>query len=280
VVIRLLIVLLAVTPLIGAQPRRIISTAPSITETLYALGLGDRVAGVTTYCDFPPEARLKPKIGTYVEPNLERIASLRPDLVIIQKNPIQLGAKLERLNLRVLEVSHDTVDDVYKTIQRIGEAAGASETARKLVAKMQMDLEAIRRAAAAHQPRRMMFIVGRAPERIEDLIAVGRASYLNGLIEIAGGKNIFKDAVAPYPKVGMEEVLARDPEVIVDMGDMSQTENVTEAHKRAVVQLWRAYPSIAAVRNGRVFAVASEIFTVPGPRMVEAARAFAEMLRP
>jgi iron complex transport system substrate-binding protein len=280
VVIRLLIVLLAVTPLIGAQPRRIISTAPSITETLYALGLGDRVAGVTTYCDFPPEARLKPKIGTYVEPNLERIASLRPDLVIIQKNPIQLGAKLERLNLRVLEVSHDTVDDVYKTIQRIGEAAGASETARKLVAKMQMDLEAIRRAAAAHQPRRMMFIVGRAPERIEDLIAVGRASYLNGLIEIAGGKNIFKDAVAPYPKVGMEEVLARDPEVIVDMGDMSQTENVTEAHKRAVVQLWRAYPSIAAVRNGRVFAVASEIFTVPGPRMVETARAFAEMLRP
>jgi iron complex transport system substrate-binding protein len=280
VVIRLLIVLLAVTPLIGAQPRRIISTAPSITETLYALGLGDRVAGVTTYCDFPPEARLKPKIGTYVEPNLERIASLRPDLVIIQKNPIQLGAKLERLNLRVLEVSHDTVDDVYKTIQRIGEAAGASETARKLVAKMQMDLEAIRRAAAAHQPRRMMFIVGRAPERIEDLIAVGRASYLNGLIEIAGGKNIFKDAVAPYPKVGMEEVLARDPEVIVDMGDMSQTENVTEAHKRAVVQLWRAYPSIAAVRNGRVFAVASEIFTVPGPRMVEAARAFADMLRP
>jgi iron complex transport system substrate-binding protein len=280
VVIRLLIVLLAVTPLIGAQPRRIISTAPSITETLYALGLGDRVAGVTTYCDFPPEARLKPKIGTYVEPNLERIASLRPDLVIIQKNPIQLGAKLERLNLRVLEVSHDTVDDVYKTIQRIGEAAGASETARRLVAKMQMDLEAIRRAAAAHQPRRMMFIVGRAPERIEDLIAVGRASYLNGLIEIAGGKNIFKDAVAPYPKVGMEEVLARDPEVIVDMGDMSQTENVTEAHKRAVVQLWRAYPSIAAVRNGRVFAVASEIFTVPGPRMVEAARAFAEMLRP
>jgi iron complex transport system substrate-binding protein len=280
VVIRLLIVLLAVTPLIGAQPRRIISTAPSITETLYALGLGDRVAGVTTYCDFPPEARLKPKIGTYVEPNLERIASLRPDLVIIQKNPIQLGAKLERLNLRVLEVSHDTVDDVYKTIQRIGEAAGASETARKLVAKMQMDLEAIRRAAAAHQPRRMMFIVGRAPGRIEDLIAVGRASYLNGLIEIAGGKNIFKDAVAPYPKVGMEEVLARDPEVIVDMGDMSQTENVTDAHKRAVVQLWRAYPSIAAVKNGRVFAVASEIFTVPGPRMVEAARAFAEMLRP
>jgi iron complex transport system substrate-binding protein len=280
VVIRLLIVLLAVTPLIGAQPRRIISTAPSITETLYALGLGDRVAGVTTYCDFPPEARLKPKIGTYVEPNLERIASLRPDLVIIQKNPIQLGAKLERLNLRVLEVSHDTVDDVYKTIQRIGEAAGASEAARKLVTRMQTDLAATRKAAAAHQPRRMMFIVGRAPERIEDLIAVGRASYLNGLIEIAGGKNIFKDAVAPYPKVGMEEVLARDPEVIVDMGDMSQTENVTEAHKRAVVQLWRAYPSIAAVRNGRVFAVASEIFTVPGPRMVEAARAFAEMLRP
>jgi iron complex transport system substrate-binding protein len=126
----------------------------------------------------------------------------------------------------------------------------------------------------------MMFIVGRAPGRIEDVIAVGRASYLNGLIELAGGDNILKDAVAPYPKVGLEEILARNPQVIVDMGDMSQTANVTESHKRAVVALWRAYPSIDAVRRARVFAVASDIFTVPGPRMAEAARAFAEMLRP
>ncbi len=99
-------------------------------------------------------------------------------------------------------------------------------------------------------------------------------------MEIAGGANIFRDAIAPYPKVGMEDVLARNPEVIIDMGDMSQTEGVSEEHKRSVVALWNRFPALAAVRGHRVVAVASDIFTVPGPRMVDAARAFAHVLHP
>lgn len=276
---RALIAVLALGVMACAEPRRIVSTAPSITEMLYALGLGQRVAGVTTYCHYPPEARSKPKIGTYVEPNLEAIAALRPDLVVIQKNPIQLAAKLQSLHLNVLEVGHDTVDDVYQSLIRIGAAAGVPDKALEVVARLRAELNAIR-AQSSGRRKRMMFVVGRAPGRIEDIIVVGRASYLNGIIEIAGGENIFKDAVAPYPKVGMEEILARSPEVIIDMGDMSQTESVTEAQKRSVVRLWDAYPSIAAVRAHRVYAVASDIFTVPGPRMAEAARAFAEMLKP
>lgn len=276
--IRLLFALAVAAVALAAEPRRIVSTAPSITEMLFALGLGDRVAGVTTYCHYPPEARAKPKIGTYTEPSLEKIASMRPDLVVIQKNPIQLEAKLRGLNLNVLEVSHGTIDEVYESIRHIGKAAGADRAAARVVARLRSELDLLRMQSAGRRTR-MMFIVGRAPGRIEDIIAVGRASYLNGLIEVAGGDNIFKDAVAPYPKVGMEEILSRNPQVIVDMGDMSQTEGVTEAHKRAVVELWRAFPSIDAVKRGRVFAVASDIFTVPGPRMAEAARAFAEMLR-
>ena len=279
-VVRVLLLAFTAALLGAAQPRRIVSTAPSITEMLYAVGLGDRVAGVTTYCRYPEDARSKPKIGTYTEPSLERIASLRPDLVVIQKNPIQLAAKLERLNLKVLEVSHDTVDDVYLSIQRIAAAAGVEPAGRRVNDDIRAQLLAVRRSLANRPRRRLMFIVGRAPNRIEDLIAVGRASYLNGIIEIAGGDNIFKNALAPYPKVGMEEILARNPEVIVDMGDMSQTDRVTAEHKRAVVALWSKYPGIAAVCNQRVFAVASDIFTVPGPRMAEAARAFAEMLHP
>lgn len=264
----------------GAAPQRIVSTAPSITEMLYAVGLGDRVVGVTTYCHFPPEARSKPKVGTYTEPNFERIAELRPDLVVIQKNPINLEARLRALRLNVLEVSHDTIEEVYVSMQRIAGAGGTGELARALVVGMKRDLEDIRARTSKPPKTKMMFIVGRAPNRVEDLIAVGRASYLNGIIEIAGGDNIFKDAVAAYPKVGMEDILARSPRVIVDMGDMSQTEGVTEAHKRSVVALWQRYRAVAAVREGRVFAVASDIFTVPGPRMVDAARAFARMLHP
>ena len=247
---------------------------------LYAVGLGAKVVGVTTYCHYPPDARTKPKIGTYIEPDLERIVSLRPDLVVIQKNPINLAAKLAALKLNVLEVSHDTIDEVYVSMQRIADAGGTGAQARTLIESMKRDLASIQQRVSKSPRTRMMFIVGRAPDRIEDLIAVGRASYLNGVIEVAGGENIFKDAVAAYPKIGMEDVLARNPQVIVDMGDMSQTEGVTEQHKREVVALWQRHKAVAAVRDGRVFAVASDIFTVPGPRMVDAARAFARMLHP
>jgi iron complex transport system substrate-binding protein len=271
---------MAVAAAVAAPPQRIVSTAPSITEMLYAVGLGNRVVGVTTYCHYPLDARKKPKIGTYTEPNFERIASLQPDLVVIQTNPINLAARLGALKLNVLEVSHDTVDDVYVSMQRIADAGGVAARGREVIANMRSKLNAVRARTATLPKRKMMFVVGRAPDSLEDTIAVGRASYLNGIIEIAGGANIFKDAVAAYPRIGMEDVLARNPEVIVDMGDMSQTEGVTEAHKRSVVALWNRYPGISAVREHRVFAVASDIFTVPGPRMVDAAQAFARMLHP
>jgi ABC-type Fe3+-hydroxamate transport system substrate-binding protein len=109
---------------------------------------------------------------------------------------------------------------------------------------------------------------------------VGRASYLNELIDIAGGENVFLESVAPYPKVSIEELLARDPEVIVDMGEMADTVGVTDEQKRKVVRLWQRYPSLAAVKHGGVHSIASDIYVVPGPRMVEAAEAFARMLHP
>jgi iron complex transport system substrate-binding protein len=274
----LLFLLLAGT--VGAQPRRIVSTAPSITEMLYALGLGDRVVGVTTYCHYPPEAAKKPKIGTYVEPSLEAIASLKPDLVIIQKNPIQLQSKLERLGLHVLEVRHDNIAQVFESITKIGDAAGAGDRASQLVASLRRSLDAIHSRVAKLPGTRVMFIVGRAPDRMEDIIAIGQASYLNELMELAGGVNVFRDSVAPYPKVGMEEILARNPHVIVDMGDMARTVGVSEQHKKSVVALWNRYPSVDAVRNHRVFAVAADVYVVPGPRMVEAARQFGRMLHP
>jgi iron complex transport system substrate-binding protein len=110
------------------------------------------------------------------------------------------------------------------------------------------------------------------------LVVAGRASYLNEVIEVAGGENVFRDALAGYPGVSLEEVMARNPEVIVDMGDMSDTVGVTEEHKRNVVGLWNRVPYLAAVKRHRVFAVASDMFVVPGPRVVDAAKAFAEML--
>jgi iron complex transport system substrate-binding protein len=264
----------------GQPPRRIVSTAPSITELLYALGLGDRVVGVDRFSRFPADALRKQKIGDYANPNLEVIASLRPDLVIIPVNPVKLGDRLGTLRLKVLEIDQESIAKLYASFQIVGMATGATTQAAKLTSTVRDQLEAVRMRAAPLKKTRMMFVVGRTPNRLDGLIVVGQASYLNEIIALAGGENVFRDAVASYPEVSLEEVLARNPDVIVDMGDMADTVGVTERHKREVTSLWERLSSVAAVRQHRVQAVASDIYVVPGPRVVDAAKAFFEMLHP
>ncbi|MCC6585074.1 MAG: cobalamin-binding protein [Bryobacterales bacterium] len=272
--------LFALALLLAAAPQRIVSTTPSITEILFALGLGGKVVGVTNYCRYPAEARKLPKIGTYIQPDLERITALRPDLVVIQKNPIQLQTKLQRLGLKVLELEYDTVEQTYGAIEQMALTAGVKEKGTALNARLRGELQDIRDKTRTAKVQSMVFIIGRNPGAVEGLIAVGRASYLADLFQIAGGRNAFQDTVASYPKITMEELLSRNPDVIVDMGDMAQTEGVTEAQRKAVIQLWSRHRALKAVRENRVFAVASDAYVVPGPRMVDAARAFARMLHP
>jgi iron complex transport system substrate-binding protein len=264
----------------GQAPKRIVSTAPSLTELLYALGLGDRVVGVDRFSRYPPEALRKPKIGDYANPNLEAIAALRPDLVIIPVNPVKLAERLAVLRLKVLEIDQESLAKLYESFRIVGEAAGARAQADKLESTVRAQLETVRARAAPLKKTRMMFVVGRTPNRLDGLIVVGQASYLNEIIALAGGENVFRDAVASYPGVSLEEVLARNPDVIVDMGDMADTVGVTEEHKRDVTSLWERVSSVAAVKQHRVYAVASDVYVVPGPRVVDAAKAFLAMLHP
>jgi iron complex transport system substrate-binding protein len=275
-----LLLLLLAAVACGQPAQRIVSTAPSITELLYALGLGDRVVGVDRYSRYPVEALRKPKIGDYANPNLEAIAALRPDLVIIPTNPVKLADRLGLLRLKVLELDQESIAKLYDSFRIVGQAAGATAQAAKLTSTVQAQLDNIRARAAPLKKTRMMFVVGRTPNRLDGLIVVGQASYLNEIIALAGGDNVFRDAVASYPGVSLEEVLARNPDVIVDMGDMADTVGVTDAHKREVTSLWERLASVSAVKQHRVHAVASDIYVVPGPRVVDAAKAFFEMLHP
>jgi len=275
---RLLALVFAAILGVAAPPQRIVSTTPSITELLYALGLGDRVVGVTRFCRYPPEAQQKPKIGDYINPNLEAIAALRPDLVIIQTNPVRLAEKLASVRLRSVEVNQENIEAIYNSIRVIGDATETAPRAAALIDSIRKGLEGIRTRAASLPRVRMMFVVGRSPNRLDGLIVAGRASYLNEVIDLAGGQNVFRDAVAAYPAVSLEQVIARRPEIIIDMGDMSDTVGVSEEHKRAVERLWTQSSAATAIKPRRVFAVASDIFVVPGPRVVDAARAFFDML--
>lgn len=277
---RLIIFWFAAAIVFGQPPQRIVSTAPSITELLYALGLGDRIVGVDRFSRYPPEALRKPKIGDYANPNLETIASLRPDLVIIPVNPAKLAERLAVLRLKVLEIDQESIAKLYESFRIIGQATGATAQAAKLASTVQGQLEVIRARAAPLKRTRMMFVVGRTPNRLDGLIVVGQASYLNEIITLAGGENVFRDAVASYPGVSLEEVLARNPDVILDMGDMADTVGVTDQHKREVTSLWERLASVNAVKQQRVHAVASDTYVVPGPRVVDAAKAFFAMLHP
>jgi iron complex transport system substrate-binding protein len=275
--VRVLAGVLIAAAALTAQPRRIVSTSPSVTETLFALGLGDRVVGVSQHCHYPPEALQRPKVGSYLRPNVEAIVGLKPDLVILQaKVPDSVAGQLERVKLPVFEVEHGDLESMFAGIRALASRCGVPERGAKLEAEIRARLDAVRRRTSALPRRSLVFIVGRTPGRLDGMIAVGKGSYLNELIAIAGGVNALAGSALPYLKVSLESVIGLNPDVLVDMGDMAETVGVTEAHRQEVVALWRQ----RALLKARVYAVASDIFVVPGPRVAEAAEAFAQMLHP
>jgi len=270
----------AAAVVLSAEPRRIVSTAPSITETVFALGAGDRLVGVTNYCHYPPETAKITKIGTYLEPHTETILALKPDLVISEDSPIHSKDLFSTLGLKVLKVRFETVADIYASIRAIASALGVRPRGEALVTSIESQLNAIRKSVAGRPPVSVMFLVGRTPNALEGMVATGNAPFMNEVIQIAGGRNVFRDGAMRYFRVSQEQIIARNPEVILDMGDMADTAGVTEAHKREVVSLWNNMPALQAVARHRVYAIASDIYVVPGPRVVDCARAFARMFHP
>jgi iron complex transport system substrate-binding protein len=279
-VFSLLVLRLAQPAHAAEAPRRIISAAPSITEMLYDLGSGDRVVGVTSFCHYPPEVREKPEIGSYMYPNFETMLAMRPDLIVVLKEHGELIKKLQTFNLPVLELQHNDIAGIYDSMYALGRRLGVEETAAGRIEKIRLGLEAVRTKSAGRPKRSVLFIVGRTPGTINDLIVVGRGSFLNELIAIAGGVNIMAGSPGHYPKIPREELYARRPEVIIDMGDMSDTDGVSEEHRRSVVKLWDVIPILPAVKEKRVYAVADDIFVVPGPRVVLSAQELLKMIHP
>jgi iron complex transport system substrate-binding protein len=202
--------LAAMTTRLPAQtrPHRIVSTAPSITEALFALDLGSEVIGVSRFCDFPPEVLKLPKVGTYIKPDPEAIARLAPDLVILQGNPTELTNRLNALHISFAEVPHGTLNDVFAGIQIIAKAAGVPERAGPLVSHIQGGLDAVQSKAKTQPSPRVLVIMDRKQAMLTDLIAIGPNNYVNQIMEIAGGINVLaKPGLPQYPRISLETVL-------------------------------------------------------------------------
>jgi iron complex transport system substrate-binding protein len=259
-----------------ATPQRIISTAPSITETIYALGQQDRLVGVTSYCDYPPEAQSKTIIGDFASPNIETILRLRPDLVVLLSDRGDVLEKLRPFHLKTLVLTQNTLEDIFDSIRTLADRIGCSEKGRALTQRLSSQLEEIRADQEGHPRPRVLFIVSRTPGALNEIYTVGRKCYIGQLIELAGGDNVFAEAGGFYPKVSVEEILARNPDIIIDMS-MGGAESEQQAEQ--VRSLWKDFPSIGAARTGRIFALDSDVFIIPGPRVVQAAERLAVLFR-
>jgi len=264
-----------------AQPDRIVSTSPSITEALFALGLGPHVVGVSNYCEYPPQVKDLPKVGTYLRPDAERIARLKPDLVIVHKLANELTNRLTALHIAYAEVGRaGGLTDAYEEIRQIGEATGAKELAEKLIASMHARLDQIRTQTIGKKKPSVMFVIGRDPGTLTNLIVVGRDSFLDELIEVAGGVNVIAEQSSqPYPHISLETILRNQPDVLIDMGDMGSGPGERERKAKESRALWDALPNLSAVKQGHVYCLTSTAFVVPGPRSVEAAEILFALLQ-
>ena len=274
VAVRLIAFLLLAVSLCQASVQRIVSTAPSITETLFAMGLGSHVVGVTIYCNYPPEAKKISRIGTLLKPDVEAIAALHPDLVVVEKNPNHLPEHLASLHVSYVEFESRDLETIYAGIRAVGKAADANAAAEKLIHDMQTAFQDIRNRTAVLRKPAVAFLVGHIGNRLEGLIAGAAGSYFSDLIDIAGGTDIFSDSVSPYPKISLEEILSRNPDVILELSGENK-ENQQE-----VARLWKEHPSLRAVANGRVYPIPPGPFLIPGPRAIEAVRTLAHLLHP
>lgn len=261
------LLLLALT--IQAQPKRIVSTFPSATETLFALGVGDRVVGVSTYCRYPPAVLSLPKVGTYTKPDPEKIALLRPDLVIVERTVASLADRLSALGIPYAQVKIESLAEVYSMIQDIGAAAGVPDKAASLNKQIRSRLQSIRSESARRPKPTVLLIVGRTPGLLTNLTAVGPSTYLGELLQIAGGGNAVSATLIPYPHISLETVVRLNPDVILDLSMMGEAAEPRVQEER-LRRPWLAHHELAAVRSGNVFGMPSETLVTPGPRVVEA----------
>ena len=256
-------------------PGRIVSTAPSSTEALFALGLGPQVVGVSTFCEYPPQVKSLPKVGTYTRPDIEAIVRLRPDLVVLQRHPGPLTERLSAIGIRFVEMPYGSLADVYTGINLLAKAAAVPDRGRTLDQEIRFRLGSIENRAIASPRVRACVIADRRAGILADIVAVGPGNYVNEIIEIAGGLNVLAQPGLPmYPHISLEAILRANPDVIVDLTDSHALDAAHQRVRDQDLALWQGQPLLSAVRTNRVYLGNNSVLLVPGPRTPEAAEQF------
>jgi iron complex transport system substrate-binding protein len=260
-----------------APARRIISLVPALTEILFAIGAGPQVVAVSSYDDDPPEVKTLPRVGALLDPDTERILSMRPDLVLVYGSQAELLDQLNRAGIPIFRYRHGGLAELAPTFGRLGELTGHVEEAERVSSDIERRLGEVRLRVAGRGRPRTLLVMSREPMSLRQLDASGGVGFLNDLLELAGGANVFADVGRQAVRVSTEMLLARAPEVIVDL---HYTGALDEAQLRKEREAWRPLASIPAVKANRVELLVGDYLVVPGPRIARAAEEYARAIHP
>jgi iron complex transport system substrate-binding protein len=260
-----------------AAPRRIVSLVPAVTEMLFAIGAGDAVIGVSNYDHFPPAVESKTRVGALVDPDFERILSLRPDLVIAYGTQSDLVTRLDNAHIAHFNYEHAGLADIPVTIRALGERTGHAAEAAREADRLVAGLEQIRRRVAGEPRPKTVLIFGREAGSLRGIFASGGVGFLHDMLETAGGADVFGDIQRQNVQLSTEMLLARAPEVILEL---RPSEGWTAERLAGERNVWNALTSVPAVRTGRVYILADSGFMIPGPRVVQFVQKIAAVLHP
>jgi len=277
---RALLLSLAVAAAHAADaPRRIVSLSPNMTEILYGVGAFDRVVGISDYCTYPPEVGNLPSLGGWLNPNLEKLAGLRPDLVIIDQGQATfVRDKFRALGLNVLETTDLNLSDIYSSITLLGRVTGHEAGAEKLAAEMRERLAALQRKLAGAPRLRVVVVVDRTPGTLRNLVAATGGSFFAELVRMTGGEVVTPRAATGkegYAKLSKEDLLAENPDAILDF-----THGQKGQFAGNPIEAWREMPELKAVRANRVLEVDEDYVPHASQRVVQTAELFARLLHP
>ena len=259
--------------------KRVVALAPNAAEIICGLGACDRLVGVSSFCTHPAEIGRLPRIGGLRDPDLELLVALKPDLLILRgrgaaSQPLRDLAREQ--NIRIYDDDVETLGDLYKTIGDLGTLLDRKQQARTMVRDIRDELAAIR-SSVADRPRVRALFTLRSPTRLSNVFAAGTGTFIDELIAVAGGENVCGESAVRYPQISLEEIVARDPEVIIES---MPAERFDKRRRAELLAQWQALGRISAVENERVHFVTEEYLTIPSQRVVLAARKLLSLIHP
>jgi len=261
----------------NSSPDRVVSMSPAITEILFKIGAGDKVVGVTDFCVYPPEAAKLPKLGGILNPNVEVMITIKPDLIIHHYDSIKIQKFAMELGVDNLPVKLTDLNSILESIEKIGHKLGLANNAIKLRQKLESDIKFYKNKFKGKRKKSVLLLLGDSNDPMRDLYAAGRNTFLGELLNLAGGDNILPDTFAEYPKVSREYIIHKSPEVIIIAGPMA---NLSEQQKKISLKRWAKYSTVRAVKNNDIHYIGHDYILIPGPRLTNLIGEFAKNIYP